>query len=233
MTLPLNTEYVTHAFASGKVTTPQGPVECFVRQAGDLVLPTGRIVACDPLVFDEAEPFTVAVRAGSYPVSLAVAKVSENDQRVAFAKVTFAFADPVAWKMAAVAGQDPTTLHANHIFGYPVDSGTASFIDAEAAALLLQRLQAEDEYDQTIIEGMEKTYVHTWSYATVRPSARYEGNCVAFSSGWGDGLYASYFGYSAADDVVCLVTDFDVLWREDSPDEEADRPLRKPWWKFW
>ncbi len=98
MTLPLNTEYVTRAFAGGKVTTPQGPVECFIRQAGDLVLPTGRIVACDPLVFDEAEPFTVAVGAGSYPVSLAVAKVSETDQRVAFAKVTFAFADPVAWK---------------------------------------------------------------------------------------------------------------------------------------
>jgi len=80
VTLPLNTDYVTHAFASGKVMTPQGPVECFVRRAEDLVLPTGRIVACNPLVFDEAEPFTVAVGAGSYPVSLAVAKVRETDQ---------------------------------------------------------------------------------------------------------------------------------------------------------
>jgi len=65
----------------------------------------------------------------------------------------------------------------------------------------------------------------------VRPSLHDEGNCVAFSSGWGDGVYASYFGYSTAHDVVCLVTDFDVLWREDFP--EADRPKRKPWWKFW
>jgi len=135
--------------------------------------------------------------------------------------------------MAVVASQDPTTLHAKDVFGYPVDSGTGSFIDAEAAALLRQRLQAEDGFNQIIIDGMEKTYVHTWSYASVRPAVRYEGNCVVFSSGWGDGLYASYFGYSAADDVVCLVTDFDVLWREDFPDEEADRPMRKPWWKFW
>ena len=36
-------------------------------------------------------------------------------------------------------------------------------------------------------------------------------NIIAFSSGWGDGCYPSYWGYDAADQRVALVTDFGVL----------------------
>src|SRR5688500_16282431 len=82
MDVPLNIDNVRAAFAARAVDTPRGHVECFVRHAGDLILSTGRIVACDPLVFPEAEPFTIAVPPGTYPVMLAVARVSDTDQRV-------------------------------------------------------------------------------------------------------------------------------------------------------
>lgn len=213
------------------MTTPQGRVQCFVHPAGELVLSTGRIVACDPLVFPEAEPFTATVTPGTYAVMLAVANVSETDQRIAFAKLQLAPGDPEKWQMAVVVGQDLSTLQPNQIFGYPVDSGTGCFMDAATSALLLERMNTEDEYYQTIIDAMEKTYIHTWSYADVRPSPQHTDNCVAFSSGWGDGLYASYFGYSAAGQIICLVTDFDVLWRHDVSNEPST--TRKPWWKFW
>jgi len=36
-------------------------------------------------------------------------------------------------------------------------------------------------------------------------------NVVMFSSGYSDGFYASYWGFDADDNVVCLVTDFNVL----------------------
>jgi hypothetical protein len=36
-------------------------------------------------------------------------------------------------------------------------------------------------------------------------------NQIAFSTGHGDGFYASYWGYDGTDDIVCLVTDFDIL----------------------
>ena len=32
-----------------------------------------------------------------------------------------------------------------------------------------------------------------------------------FQSGWGDGLYASWFGYDAQGRVVALLTDFNVV----------------------
>jgi hypothetical protein len=32
-----------------------------------------------------------------------------------------------------------------------------------------------------------------------------------FESGWGDGVYISYWGFDANDAPACLVTDFSVL----------------------
>jgi hypothetical protein len=36
-------------------------------------------------------------------------------------------------------------------------------------------------------------------------------NAVMFHSGWGDGFYASWFGYDANGDVAALVTDFATI----------------------
>jgi hypothetical protein len=47
--------------------------------------------------------------------------------------------------------------------------------------------------------------------ATVTVQGGAGGNLIAFSSGWGDGCYASFFGYDAHDKLVGLVTDFQVL----------------------
>lgn len=37
------------------------------------------------------------------------------------------------------------------------------------------------------------------------------GNIIMFTSGWGDGFYASWFGYDAQGHVAALVTDFTVV----------------------
>jgi Protein of unknown function (DUF4241) len=233
MELLLNADYVHAAFAEGVVETPRGPVQCFVRHAGDLILSTGRIVACDPLTIPEAEPFTIAVPSGIYPVTLAVARVSDVDQRIAFAKLQFAADEPLTWRMALLPDEDLSTLRSKEFFGYPVDAGTGCFMDAATSALLVQRINRDSDYYETIVEEMDKTNVPTWSYANVRPSPESDANLIAFSSGWGDGSYASYFGYAAAAEPVCLVTDFDVLWREALPEKAGVETRRKRWWKFW
>ncbi len=38
-------------------------------------------------------------------------------------------------------------------------------------------------------------------------------NIVLFHSGFGDGRYASYWGFDAANRLVCLITDFEVLYQ--------------------
>jgi hypothetical protein len=211
MALPLNIDYVKSAYAATEIATPQGAIDCFVRHVGDVALTSGNIVACDPLVFfHEAAPFTVSVPAGNYPVRLGVAKFSNGDERIAFAQVQFSLAEASNWQMAVLANEDLAKLGPNEIFGYPVDAGTGCFMDETGAALLRQRM-AEEEYCETFIDEMEKTYVETWSCANVRLSPSEVENCIAFSSGWGDGAYASYFGYSQLGEIVCLITDFDLL----------------------
>ena len=58
---------------------------------------------------------------------------------------------------------------------------------------------------------MEKLEATEYISATVTVQGGAGGNLIAFSSGWGDGSYASFFGYDAHDNLVCLVTDFRVL----------------------
>jgi hypothetical protein len=45
-------------------------------------------------------------------------------------------------------------------------------------------------------------------WACIQVSDRTQANIVAFSSGWGDGAYASHWGYDVAGNLVSLVTDF-------------------------
>lgn len=70
MSLPVSSEYLALAFADGrKLTDPHfGELTLVQHSAGDLILSTGRLVACDPFVTPESEPFNLAVPTGKYPV---------------------------------------------------------------------------------------------------------------------------------------------------------------------
>jgi len=52
------------------------------------------------------------------------------------------------------------------------------------------------------------------------------GNAIAFSSGYGDGSYASYWGFTADDELACLVTDFGVLLEGITQDIEIEAVTR-------
>ena len=172
----------------------------------DLILLTGQLVACDPLVAPERQPFTLRLPCGAFPVTLSVAQVG-TDQRVAFASVRFSPADPTRWELLTLNGQDPATLKPDEIFGYPVDAGTGCFMDASTGAKLVERMEEQEDYFEDLIAEMQKTYVHTWSWLDARFG---EGNMVAFSTGYGDGLYASYAGRDQNGEVAVVVTDFGV-----------------------
>ena len=131
-----------------------------------------------------------------------------DDQRVAFASIRFRDSGPVAWDMLTLDGQDTSKLEEGHFFGYPVDSGTGCFIDASAARVLDSRMADDPEFYLKMIAAMERTYVHTWSWLDM-PFGN--GNLVAFSSGVGDGAYATYAGFDADGEISAVVTDFSVL----------------------
>src|SRR5689334_7637119 len=113
MSLPVPPDYLAKALMG----------ECRVkdltlthRHVGDLSLPTGQLVACDPLVFPEMEPFSLPMPRGAFPVILSIAQIA-TDQRVAFATIRFRQSSPVAWDMLTVGDQDTATLKEGEVFG--------------------------------------------------------------------------------------------------------------------
>ncbi len=181
-------------------------------KVGELLLPSGLLVACDPFVFPEAEPFSLALPRGAFPVVLSVAQI-DTDQRVAFATVRFRPSSPVAWDMLTSGDQDTASLKEGEYFGYPVDAGTGCFMDRVAAVGLNDRMRAQSDFYEVMIAEMDKTYRHTWSWLDLKFG---DGNLIAFSSGYGDGMYATYAGFDAEGEVPVVVTDFGVVPLEES-----------------
>jgi hypothetical protein len=139
--------------------------------------------------------------------------------------------------MISAGEQDASTLGDGEIFGYGVDAGTGCFMAPEAGALLAQRMDREDAYFERMSEEMQKTYRHTWSWANILPEPMGQLGILAFSSGYGDGVYASYLGLDASGNPVCLVTDFGVVSDLPVPDAATPspppKPAKRPWWRLW
>jgi hypothetical protein len=179
---------------------------------GELVLTSGKLVACDPLVCPEPKPFTVSFRPGSYPVMLSVAHfLDTGDERVACAMIQIGSEVPLRWEMATIPGQDLGSLREREIFGYGVDSEMGCFMDAETAQILMEKLEHEEGYRERLISEFEKTYLPSWSWMNICMNPSNGANLIAFSSGFGDGFYATYLGYGSDGRVSRVVTDFDLL----------------------
>jgi hypothetical protein len=192
--------------------------------AGDLIMPSGRLVACDPflgLVFDEdAVPFTVQVPPGRYPVLLALVGWTDPEKplqavtahRTAAAKLAVSDEPVVRWELALVAGQSLADLGENEFYGYGVDAGTGCFIDASAVQALKPLVQDDDD-DLVELSLTDALSAVDWVGAVDLPSLNGEVNIIAFMSGPGDGAYPTWVGYDAADHPTCFITDFEYLRR--------------------
>jgi hypothetical protein len=171
----------------------------------DVSLTSGEVVACDAAILDEL-PFERRVTPGRYPLTLLIAKI-KDDERVAFAVLRFSAQPVLQWELAIKPGQDRTTLKPDQIFGYGVDSGTGAFADAKAIAAIVDDPEAMQKFVNDCGDEMQKCYRHTRSWAVAEGES---GSIAAFSSGYGDGFYASYFGLDAAGAPAVLVTDFGI-----------------------
>lgn len=200
----------SNAFVDGfAVETDYGPSTLRIHRIGDLAVPTGFLVACDPFVNFDATPFSSPVPPGTFPVELSVVDFGDGDQRVAFARVRVNESIPVSWRMALTEGQDPKSLEDGHFFGYPVDSGTGCFMDAETSVHFDKKLD-DSSYTDLMMAEMEKNYRHTWDWANFSFDGT-SGNLITFKSGLGDGVYPSFFGHDDQGRIAELLTDFIVI----------------------
>lgn len=212
MAYMINETLVNAVFAQQPITE-QPP--CYLVELGNLQLSAPKLIAEDPAIYAEEEPFTQDVPTGRFPVVLAIAKFGEPedaDERVAFARINFSNEPIVRWQMAMTPLQQDnlakSPLGKNHFFGYGIDSGTGCFMSQRAKQMLTNF--DENEFFNKLSDLMENSYQSTRSYGLLTLDNSGE-NIAVFSSGFGDGYYPSFFGFDKQDNLVCLVTDFLVL----------------------
>ncbi len=163
---------------------------------GNLIVTSGKIVACDPFCFPDTPPFDILLKPGDYPVLLTRAKRQDKEHFTnAFAMLYLSQDMPVEWKRADT---------------YPIDSGTGCFIDANVAQAVMQSVLESETDAETLswalVEEFEKKDNPGWVNLTIDKTSG--ANIIAFDSGLGDGYYNSYFGYDANNNVTHIVTQF-------------------------
>lgn len=188
-------------------------------EVGELHLASGRIVACDPFMTVALNSYFVqTVEPGQYPVVLSVVyEAPSGSSHIACAMIRLGDAAPLRWELAQI--DRPGWERFGEVYG--VDSGTGCFMDAEVAKRLLEletsnSEQRGEQFKQEFAEPLMAEFEHNkthppgkqWASLTVAPDSTPAANVIAFESGYGDGAYASYWGYDAAGNLVSLVTDF-------------------------
>lgn len=191
--------------------------EITVTPIGDLELPTGEVIACDPLTTGTDWPvFSRKVKPGQYPVSLL-----EAQGRVAAAVLRFRPGTPARWELATLPNQDTSTLKSDEAFGYPVDVGLGSFMDKMAMVLMSEqrdKLKADQNYYDDVLAG--ELAPNQDRFVMHHPVTGNPLNIAIFWSGWGDGIYPSFWGLNAAGQPLVLMTDFGVLENADGRESE-------------
>ncbi|TKC95791.1 DUF4241 domain-containing protein [Polyangium fumosum] len=190
--------------------------------AGEIVITTGRLVACDPLMQPERPPFERLLAPGKYPVHLFVAK---EGSVIGFAEIRLRKTTIDHFELATIAGQDAADLREGQFFGYPVDAGLGCFADEAALRHLRDadaaRRKAEGpSYGSYYDVVSPELRANGGRWVAHRPQGSTSESVMIFRSGDGDGTYATYFGLDADGEVACVVTSFNVFAEPVSPERK-------------
>lgn len=179
--------------------------------AGKLVLTTGRIAVCDPLVTSDMPSFTTSFPLGEFPV--AVHKEIESNC-VAYVEVAFSTEEITNWQLATSEGQDIKDLAEGEIYGFPVESGMGCLLDSETQENLnaleqhLFKRKGDDFmgiYEEFFHEHFYEEQGAVNQFAFLKPHDEKPGNLFAFETGYGEGFYSSYIGFDQYHKPVKLI----------------------------
>ncbi|MET8811942.1 DUF4241 domain-containing protein [Streptomyces sp. NPDC004549] len=216
--MPMSARDYTWLFTPGSSfayedSGPTGVIH--VVDGGELSLPTGRVIACDPFVClgtGDIEPFTVTAEPGRYRVEVAMATLTQPGEepsdtphlRVAAARLVIRDEAAATWEPALLPGQDPAELGDDEYYGYAVDAGTGCFYDASADGAF----PACEGDEGPLWDAFEDSEWAPGPHRVTSPDTGHD--LIAFSSGWGDGAYPTWVGRNADGEVTCFLTDFFV-----------------------
>ncbi|RYY71718.1 MAG: DUF4241 domain-containing protein [Chitinophagaceae bacterium] len=198
------------AFSGTSYHLKDSAVKLYGVNIGNLKVSSGKIIACDPLHVEEyGIPFTQQFPVGEFPVQLAIAQVG-LEEMIAFMRVKFSNKPVVKWEFALQKGQQPLPIGGSEIHGYGVDAARGIMMDVEAR----KHLNAEKltSMNDTLYQEMDKHIHNGWRYALYNFG---DYNLAAFTTGFGDGRYATYIGFDIEGKPCRLLTDFDFFdWKK-------------------
>lgn len=177
---------------------------------GSLKLKSGNIIATDPILLYDDQPFNVKVKPAEYPVCAYIADFENGDKKTALSKIELSKEKPIKWIMALYEGENSNNLKNDEFLGFDVENGICAYMD-ECVMEELDMLFEDDldKYEEKVMSSV-KFSKKTFTYKNI-PYGKKDCNIIAFSAGWKDGTFPSYFGYDKNNKICCLVTDFMVL----------------------
>lgn len=182
--------------------------------AGNIHFSSGQIIACDPLITNDMKPFQTVFPKGNF--SVLVHKERESNC-IAYVEIVFSDSQISEWKLATTEGQNIDELKGEEIFGYPVESGMACFMDVETQNALNQLESELFEKKGSDFMGIYEEFFHEHffdengaidQFALLKPYNNKKENIFAFEAGYGEGFYASYIGFSRENQPVKIITEF-------------------------
>ncbi|MBS1663829.1 MAG: DUF4241 domain-containing protein [Bacteroidetes bacterium] len=183
------------------------PEGATIIEVGDLTVPTGVLIACDPFQTCTSPPFITEVPKGQFPVQLLLVNL-----RVAFARVLFSTKPATAWEPALTEWGGNTHM---------VDAGLSCFIDqstSERFCRLLTEYKAahpkgnyyEDILNKEFRANATPTSRSAGDWCLHQPFREKKDTIPMFASGLGDGQYTAWWG-TANNKPVTITIDFSII----------------------
>ncbi|MBO3735707.1 DUF4241 domain-containing protein [Glycomyces niveus] len=193
------------------------PVEVQHEYLGLLGLPTGRVVACDPTWGTKVEPFTVAVAPGDYPVvEIQIHQASGGSWAAAGFLLRISYEATATWELALRPGQDVKCLDDGHFYGFGVDAGLGSLMDASTHEALLAYIDGDHyQFHDEVVLRQEFTIPET------------DLNLFAYGCYLGDGSYPTWIGRDEAGAVTCFLSDMLIV--DNGQPNDDDETFEQDW----
>lgn len=191
---------------------------------GTVSVPTGYMVACDPLydLSRDVDAYFAQTPTGEFPATVSIIKPDIYDcTRYAALQIKFSNAPAVYYEEALKGSEDLRSIEEGYFFGFEVESGLTCVGDAAArnAAADFFHLWFEENPNGNIYDDYFKGYFiesainypqyqrdqGDWLNWRV-PGTEY--NMVICQSGFGDGIYPTYWGRDDAGNICQMVVLF-------------------------
>lgn len=190
-------------------------------EVGTLALPSGKIIATDPVNLDDCPPLIQQVPAGRYPATICVVPSDDYGDRYACLRVKITDNKPVRYDNGLTGGEDLTEEISDiEFYGFGVDGGLAAITDAQTQPLYeacRQAMVAAGEigkWDDPFLGALAESYTVApkyqrkdgdWVNWSVPDT---DNNVIVCASGWGDGYYPVYFGYDEQNNITGIYIHF-------------------------